>query len=155
MIRLTFDSEIGECDLAQAVDGGVDEGDELGTAVLISLFTDRRVGEEELPVVGGQTDVERSRARGGWWGDAYPDGDEEDAIGSRLWLLTERGKLLPDAPLRAQAYAIEALDWMIADGVARAVEAVATRNGEGRLDLVITITRTDGSIRTYEVPDAV
>lgn len=143
MIRLIFDSELGECDLALADDGGIDEGDELATAVLISLFTDRLVEPSEVP-----EGVERA----GWWGDAFPpDEDERDAIGSRMWLL-EGGRASPDAPARARAFAIEALRWMVEDGLASAVDANATPSAGGRIDLSVAITLTDGTVRTYSIP---
>ncbi len=57
----------------------------LETAVIISLFTDRRAGEnDELPAT--ETD------RRGWWGNTLQDADDE--IGSKLWLLC-REKQLP------------------------------------------------------------
>lgn len=141
MMRLVYDPELAEADLAQAEDGGVAEGHDLETAALISLFTDRRVAADEVP---------EDRDRAGWWADAIPDnGEAEDPIGSRLWLLTEHGRLTADAPARARAYAIEALEWMVEDGIARAVDATAVANGRGRLDLTITITLTDGARKTY------
>lgn len=141
MIRLVYDTELGEADLGAADDGGIEEGHELETAVLISLFTDRRVTAEELPAGGDAMD------RGGWWGDAYAE-EEGDEIGSRLWLI-EQGIDLPDTPVRARAYAIEALEWMVEDGLALAVDATAVRNGAGRIDLVPVITLTDGTVKRY------
>lgn len=142
MIRLIYDAELGEADLGAADDGGIEEGHELETAVLISLFTDRRVTLEELP-----SDRDDGMDRGGWWGDAYAE-EEGDEIGSRLWLL-EHGIDTPDAPVRAAAYAREALAWMVEDGLARSVDATATRNGAGRIDLVPVITLTDGTVQRY------
>lgn len=143
MIALIWDNSRGEADIAQAPDGGVAEGDELATSVLISLFTDRLVDANEVP-----DGVDRA----GWWGDAYPlDGEEGDAIGSRLWLL-DGGRASADAPARARAYAIEALRWMLDDGIARSVDAQATLSDGGRLDLEVSITLTDGTVRTYSFP---
>jgi phage gp46-like protein len=140
MIALVYDNVLGEADAARAEDGGLGEGDELLTAILISLYTDRRVDASEAPPGGD---------RGGWWGDAFPDElGEEDPIGSRLWLL-ERGVTTPDAVIRARAYALEALAWMEADGIASAIEVVSMRNGRGRIDLAISLTPTEGARRTY------
>lgn len=143
MIRLIYDFDLAEADLGAAEDGGVEEGHELETAVLVSLFTDRRVDESELPpgVSGSQVD------RAGWWGDAYAE-EEGDEIGSRLWLL-EHGIDLPDAPVRARSYTLEALEWMVTDGVARSVEATATRVRPGHIEIRPTITLTDGTVLRY------
>jgi phage gp46-like protein len=146
MIRLVYDPELAEADLAQADDGGIEEGDELRTAVIVSLFTDAPAWPDD--------DVPEGVDRGGWWGDAYPEPGARGPLGSRLWLL-QLGPVLPATPTRARLYALEALAWMVADGVASAVEAEATRNGAGRVDIRIEITLTDGTQESYEVPDAV
>lgn len=145
MIRLDFHNEIGEGDLGQADDGGIAEGDELVTAVLISLFTDRRVDASEVPA-----GVDSA----GWWGDAFPDDEDEDPIGSRLWLLEAHGRTSTDLLVRARAYAIECLEWMVTDGIATAVDASATPRTDGGVDIFPVITLPDGTRQTYEVPNA-
>lgn len=140
MIRLVYDPETFEADLGRADDGGVEEGRELETAVLISLLTDRRVSESEVP---------EGQSRAGWWGDAYAD-EEGDEIGSRLWLL-ERGTDVPDAPVRAAAYAREALRWLVDDGLATDVDATARRLRPGVLLIEPVIHLLDGTIVRYEV----
>ena len=78
----------------------------LQTAVIISLFTDRRAEPDDtLP-------AEASDKRG-WWGDAIAvqvNGRtvEDDRIGSRLWLLS-REKQLASVVERARQYCKEAL----------------------------------------------
>ena len=67
----------GDLDIAD-LDLRHEEG--LRSAVLISLFTDRQVGPEELPA--GESD------RRGWWGDGLSDDD--DKIGSRIVALDAR-----------------------------------------------------------------
>lgn len=99
-----------------------DEG--LQTAVIVSLFTDRRASDDDaLPA--GETN------RRGWWGDVAPE-VEGDVTGSKLWLLF-REKRLPDVIARAQEYARESLQWLIDDKVASRVDvtAEALRVGEG------------------------
>lgn len=100
--------------------------DGLRTAVIISLFTDRRAeADDEIP--------DGSDDRRGWWAGA---------IGSRLWLLA-RAKETPDTLARARAYAIEALQWLIDDGVATAVEVTAEWARRGVLALRVVITLAD------------
>ena len=108
---LVFDAATVSADLG--LTGGdlvAEEG--LKTAVLLSLFTDRRAEEDdELP-------AEESDRRG-WWGDLVPPAPR-DRIGSKLWLLT-REKLTRDVQNRAREYAREALQWLIDDRVAQSV----------------------------------
>ncbi|GLS03775.1 hypothetical protein GCM10007860_09200 [Chitiniphilus shinanonensis] len=108
---------------------GLAEGDELDTAVLLSLFTDRRAAPND--------DVEGDPR--GWWGDAIAVGDERAVpLGSRLWLLA-REKQTASALRRAEAYGREALQWLIDDGHARSVSVAASapRLGLLRLDIAI------------------
>ncbi|WP_233863473.1 phage GP46 family protein [Paraburkholderia adhaesiva] len=105
-------------------------GNDLQTAVLISLFTDR---------VALPSDITPDGDRRGWWGD-----DARYPIGSRLWLLGRvKGPL--DVPQRAQDYAAEALQWMIDDGVVASFDITAQWINPDRLDLTVTANRADGS----------
>lgn len=81
------------------------QGDDLQTAVLISLFTNRRALPDD-PLPPG------SANRQGWWADAFAD----VPIGSRLWLLY-RSKRTQHVLDLAQQYAQESLQWLIDDGV--------------------------------------
>ena len=89
----------------------------LQTAALISVFSDKRLKFEELPV--GESD------RKGWWADliSEPVGDE---IGSRLWTLARKpGKLINIAIVEMEAILKEAFTWMLLDGVAASVNVTA------------------------------
>jgi phage gp46-like protein len=104
-------------------------------AVIVSLFSWRRALPDD-PLPGDQ--------RMGWWGDSFAS-IANDRIGSRLWLLT-RAKLLPDTVARAREYALEALQWLIDDGVAARVEVDTERQGIDRLAIACRIYRTaDGA----------
>lgn len=126
----------------QAPDLAID-GDGLKTAVIVSLFTDRRVEPDELPP--GETDLR------GWWGDRL-NRDANARRGSKLWLL-RREKRTQDVLLRAKAYSEEALAWLVTDGPASAVRVAAAWLGE-LLALGITIDLRDGSSREYQFQDA-
>ena len=105
-IALAWNNSIGAGDICiVGADLGNDDG--LETAVLLSLFTDRRVRPEELPPGVSW--------RRGWWGDGL--NDDQDQTGSKLWLL-HRAKRTPDLLVRARGYASEALAWLVGDGVA-------------------------------------
>lgn len=114
-----------------------DEG--LETAAIISLFTDRRLADGQVPPDGA------SDPRG-WWGDI---GDTDGIkIGSLLWLLW-REKVLPSTIASAIAYCRTALQWMIDDGIARSVNVTAERAGLYQISIGIEITRPSGDVLRY------
>lgn len=107
---------------------------DLETAVLISLFTDRRADPDDaLP--GAPGDLR------GWWGDTPADDDQPaDPLGSKLWLLS-REKQTNDARLRAEDYAKDALAWMLEDGVADEIAVAGSYPQSGWLMLQVDIYR--------------
>jgi len=105
----------------------------LRRAVTISLFTWRRAGPDD--VVDGND-------RQGWWGDCVPS-VAGDQIGSRLWLLSRR-TLVADTLKDAQAYADEALAWLIDDQIVTAVTVTVERRGNDRMNLRVTLTELSG-----------
>ena len=129
-LRIEWDAEIGGGDLRIAAPDLAGE-DTLRTAVLVSIFTDRRASLDELPV--GEVD------RRGWWGDALAEVDG-DQIGSKLWLL-RREKETREVLSRAEGYVRDALAWMIEDEVATSIETEASwvRRGEMRLRARLTL----------------
>jgi len=114
--------------------------DGLETAVLVSLFTDRR-SEPDDRLPDGSDDLR------GWWGDTFAD-QPNDRIGSRLWLLG-REKQTSAVVERAREYAKEALAWLIADGAAKSVTVAAEIATTGVLALAIEIERPDTSQISY------
>lgn len=115
-------------------------GTDLETAVLISLFTDRRADPDDA-IPDGTTDPR------GWWGDM----DEDRPIGSKLWLL-ERAKATEAVRLQAQDYISDALQWLVDDGVAEAVEVVTQWQGPGFLAAGVVVVEPDGrqSVFNYQ-----
>lgn len=112
--------------------------EDLEAAIAMSLGTDARIEQSELPA--GETD------RRGFWGDAYPE-IPGDIWGGRLWLVPRGrlsdvagadGVLSPDTVAR---WAKACLDWMVVDGVLSRVETTATRAGTNRIDLGILNVR--------------
>lgn len=118
----------------QLVDLGMTPSDKLVRAVIISLFTWRRANAG---------DTRPTDPKWGWWGDTFAP-VAESKIGSRLWLLA-REKMTKETVRRAKDYASEALQWLIEDGVASAVDVKAERGGLDRLNIMIVLTRADGS----------
>ncbi len=136
-IAITWDNGVGDI----ALDGfDLRTDNTLTTAVVISLFTDRRAQDsDELPGANGD--------RRGWWGDSYRD----RPIGSRLWLLS-REKTLQSVLDRAAAYALEALQWLRDAGRVKKIAVYASRvrqNGQQALLLEIDLTLPTGDVRPF------
>lgn len=141
ILALRWDAAALSGDIAAAAADWPD----LASAVVTSLFTDRRAEPDDvLPTESGlvRTPLPGHAARRGWWGDSEGqfDGADRGRIGSRLWLLG-REKRRPDVLRRARLYAEEALAWLIDDGIAEAVEATAEFQGDDRLALLVVIRR--------------
>lgn len=119
MISLSYNNATQRADLVRNGKNLVDDPT-LYTAVLISLFTRRQAAAGDILLEAGGD-------REGWWADPYAD-VEGDLIGSRLWLLS-RSKTTQTALNQAESYAREALQWLIDDGVASAIDVVVERQG--------------------------
>jgi phage gp46-like protein len=122
-------------------DGDLQIGQDLETACLVSLFTDKLATPDFTPTDG-------TSDRRGWWADPYND----RPLGSNLWQLERAHKTRNTLGL-AQRYASEAMQWLVADGVAKAV-AVDTQwltpSGAGTfLAIRIVITQPDGSMTRF------
>lgn len=92
----------------------------LASAVIMSLFTDRRASDDDILPDFFSTD------RRGWWGDLASTEIKNDQIGSRLWLL-ERSKTIPEVLVQAKEYVRESLEWLIEDGLASDIQITTER----------------------------
>ena len=136
-IALVYDTGGKRFDLA-IEDGALVTDEGLQTAVILSLFTDRRALEEDrLPDGTGD--------RRGYWADAYRDRPH----GSRLWLL-HREKEQEEVLRRAKEYAEEALVWLVEDEVADAVEVEAWHMRRNTLGLRVIIRRGEQSVLDHQ-----
>jgi phage gp46-like protein len=124
-IRLFWDGDGADIDV-ESNDLVSDEG--LETAVLISLFTDRRWGGQR-----------------GWWADSLSD---EDEIGSKLWLLA-RSKRQEPVLARAEEYVREALRWLVDDRVASQVDVSAAFVTTERIGVAVVLRRPSGEVLDY------
>lgn len=129
--------------------------DGLQSAIIISLFTNRRANDDD--VIPDGTNNKR-----GWWADAFPDIDN-DKIGSRLWLL-HREKETQSVVNRAKDYVEEALQWLVDDGIARRVDVITgwvdkvsgtitdtktTHSRPGVLGIGVAVYRNDGEVEKF------
>ncbi|WP_322037192.1 phage GP46 family protein [Burkholderia cepacia] len=103
--------------------------DSLCTAVILSLFCDRRADADAI-LPHNQTD------RRGWCGDEFvtpstgAPRDEYDAWGSHLWLCYV-AKSSVDVLERARFAAWESLQWMVRTEAASRVDVIASWTGAG------------------------
>lgn len=142
-IRLAFNptrQEFGGIDLL--LEGSdLASGHELESAVIMSLFTNRRAeADDVLPSAFAD--------RQGFWGDQFPT-REGDKMGSRLWLLSAE-KQTNETRLRALEYAAEALQWLIDDRVASEVRIQAEYVRQHFLGLRVEILHGNGVSTSYE-----
>lgn len=114
--RWDKETALGDWSLAPA-NGGVTAGgraddEQIASAIIISLFTDRRAPKGFRPDMAD---------RRGWWGDTIAaDGEAPEELGSHLWLL--RNSAVTDATAElARAYVREALAWLVRDRIAARV----------------------------------
>jgi phage gp46-like protein len=107
----------------------------LTTAVVLSLLTDRTALASDVPAGGD---------RRGWWADTFSD--DSDQFGSRLWLLA-REKQLTQTIMRARAFVAEALQWLIDDGLASAVDVAVFAPKVGWMVAQVDIALVAGSRR--------
>lgn len=116
----------GEGDVV-SLDSALLTDDSLTNAIVISLFTDARVDNQR-----------------GWWGNDFnQNGERQVEMGSRLWTLA-RSKQLADVLEDAQAYAEQALQWLIDDGHALAIDVMATNPEQSVLLLSVVVTLPNG-----------
>jgi len=108
-------------------------GNDLQTAVLISLFTDRTATADDIiPDSSGDPR--------GWVGDL----DETYPIGSRLWLL-DRSKQTATVLASATDYCAEALQWLIDDGVVARFSIVVEWTRPAMMGIQIVAYQSSGT----------
>lgn len=127
----------------EVLNGDLKQDDGLETAIIISLFSNRRVTAEELPTSHDN--------KQGYWADQFADA-LNDKTGSRLWTL-QREKRQVEVLRRAEDYARESLGWLIEDGVASSVLASAQfMDGvTNAWELMISVQRPSGRTSRYQV----
>jgi len=127
-------------------DNDLKQDDGLTTAVIISLFTDKRAAADDI--LPGDLD-ESFPDRRGWWGDLLAPDVPGDQIGSKLWLL-ERSKTVDEVIALTELYVFDALQWMIDDGIIVDVdiEPEIERQGSAGNDILaikISLKKSDGT----------
>jgi len=94
-------------DIEIDTNGDLKGSNSIDTAVLMSLFTDKRADASE---------IRDSKERRGWWGNLFND-NEDYEIGSKLWLSTNQGRLTDDTLNAINSQALNCLVWMKEDNI--------------------------------------
>lgn len=127
-IKYNNDLEHMSCDIS------FNEGDDITSAVLVSLLTDRRVTDEELQLYGDGV------SKRGWWPDS-----SQQKWGSKLWLLRRR-KMTEDILYQVEQYARESLQWLVDDGICHSIDCSAYMITHERIDLSVQLNRKPNNI---------
>jgi phage gp46-like protein len=122
----------GYYDMAIGPDGDLLSGDTFDTAIMVSLFTDARADESEVP--------QRHRRRG-WIGNESTPGVQ---MGSTLWTLAQT-RVTKTLLNQIETIAQNALRWLVGDGYAKSVTSVACLCDPG-IRLTVTIERTNSRV---------
>lgn len=121
--------------------GGLRSKVVLGTAVVLALFTDRRVPDDHpLRSLAGPDPM-------GWWGDGVDVRSDlgETELGSLLWLL-RRAPLTEEIVRWAKAMAEEALAPLVAQRACVRIEVETARDElRGLLSLTVRLFGRDGT----------
>ena len=126
-------------DIQIGPDGDVQSEESLDTAILVSLFTDRRVSESEQP---------NEYKRRGWIGNESTPGIQ---MGSKVWLY-EQARITNTTLSGIADAATDCLQWMVEQGIAKNVSASASSTSTG-VSLNVTITRPTSEVeqRFYDL----
>jgi len=138
-ISLNWDPVHARGDWA-VVDGGLATGNDLATAILVSLFTDRRLPADQAPPDG-------SKDPRGWWADTY----EDQPIGSLLWTL-ERAVVSNGPAFLAQVQRMcqDALQWLLDDKVAAAVIVRTWWITTAYIGIAVTVVEPNGTSQPFQ-----
>jgi phage gp46-like protein len=126
--------------------GGLRAKAALHTAIVLALFTDRRIPNDH-PLRRFVQDGDPH----GWWGDAIDVRQDlgEEPLGSLLWVL-ERATLTEDIRRWVEALAQEALAPLIKQGAAVRIDVQAFAEfAFDRLDLFVQVYGRDG-LKLYD-----
>jgi phage gp46-like protein len=115
--------------------------DGLENALSLSIFSDARVTEDQLPY--GSTN------KRGWWGDLFSE-IPGDKIGSRLWTINP-AKITEDTRNLTEDYCRESTKWLIDDGIADTINFTTEYNVNKHLNILIETVRPGGVVSKFQV----
>jgi phage gp46-like protein len=116
-------------DIKIGFDGDIETEDAFDSAILVSLASDRRANESEVP---------NAAQRRGWIGNEDTPGFEQ---GSKLWLF-EQSRLTRTVMNQVSDEARNALQWLVGDDLAVRVLETSVRVTESQVVLEVQIERS-------------
>jgi len=123
----------GLYDFSLDASGDILTEDFFDTAILMSLFCERRAIASEMPA---------SHLRRGWIGNESTPGFE---IGSKVWLY-EQSRLTRATLNGINSVIKESLQWTIDDNIALEVAASSTLSRNNSITVEVTITRPNSKV---------
>ena len=137
-IDAVLDAQKGYFDMSIDASGDITTDDFFDTSILYSLNGEKRAAPEEV--------VEASRRRG-WIGSVYADYEN----GSKLWLY-EQSRKTPATLNAIRDEAQKALQWLVSDGYAVAIDDITATATVDGVKLSLTIRRSADKVdrRYYE-----
>lgn len=81
--------------------------------------------------------------KGRWWADKD--------FGSELWKLRLSGKITPNTVGTFRQFVLDAVQWLVDDGLASKIECTAEQQGRNTIAYCVTVTRPDG--KTVEIEE--
>jgi len=120
--------------------GDIETENFFDTALLVSIFCERRATASEVP---------ESHQRRGWIGNEQ--GENGFEIGSKLWLF-EQSRVTRSLLSDIEKVVFNALSWLIDDGFAVSIEAIAELK-DNTVTLTVTIETPSSKVerRFYEL----
>src|ERR1700710_2060342 len=128
-IALVWNPALCRGDWTVAPSGDLRTGSDLETAVLLSLFTDRRASPDFRPSDGNPR---------GHWSDTYSGFQ----IGSRLWQLARAKKTDANTALKtAKGHFVEALQWVLDEKIAASLDVTTFWFTPNTMGIQVIITQ--------------
>lgn len=129
----TYDLIIGDSGDFETTEG-------LDTTLLVSILSDARASESEIPIPS---------QRGGWLGNLAFLRDNSQ-LGSLLWTIQQRRRTTGNLNI-AIDQAQKALNWMVEDGIAQDVIVTGALSTVGA-DISIQVSAFSGDVENIYIP---
>ena len=113
--------------------GDIESEDSFDSTLIVSLFTDARADENEVPV---------PEDRRGWIGNL----GYSFQIGSKLWLYSQ-SRVTPALVSAVRSEVQSALDFYVTDGLVKSIDVTAEMIGSG-VSFSVTINRHNSKVDT-------
>jgi len=114
-------------DVKISKDGDLEGSNSIDTAILMSLFTDKRADVSE---------IRESSQRRGWWGNLFNDNVGYE-IGSKIWLNSSQGRITAENLNSLNTNSLESLAWLKEDNIVDDIKVSSEKTGNREIRLHI------------------